>query len=480
MTPDTTTHHILTAGSLPALASLVDELGLSNRFSGDASLTGTDPVIRSRHHLGEASATAQLLIGIAGAAIWEARTGASIDIAINIIDALHFLHPTHFGKQAGRSMNIGAEHVAVNNVFRCADSQYVMLEAGPPYAKLLDGYLDFFDCGNNRDSLAREVAKWTASDFEDVLSAKGLPVCIARTSAEWRAHPQGIELAHTPVVEIEKIADGDPVPFPSEGPLEAPLSGVRVLDFTHVLAGPRSTGTLAEYGADVLHISAPFRRDTVAQDLGVDIGKRNAYLDLGQETDLNRMQQLAREADVLTTTYRPDVNRRFRLEPASLADGHRGIVTVAANAYGHTGPWADRPGFDQNGQVATGFARTEGSDGVPKFSPVFYLADLMTGYLAAAGTMAALLRRSTEGGSYAVRVSLARSTMWVQDLGLLTANEQDGAPETDNYPAATTSFPTVYGDITQLAPPLTFTNLRLPPVTRLTPYGSDPASWDTP
>ena len=70
---------------------------------------------------------------------------------------------------------------------------------------------------------------------------------------------------------------------------------------------------------------------------------------------------------------------------------------------------ADRPGFDQNGQVASGFAAKEGEPGRPKFSPVFYLADLMTGYLAAAGMMAALLRRAEEGGSYHVKLSLARS-----------------------------------------------------------------------
>jgi hypothetical protein len=68
---------------------------------------------------------------------------------------------------------------------------------------------------------------------------------------------------------------------------------------------------------------------------------------------------------------------------------------MTANAYGHEGPW---PGFDQNGQVASGFAVKEGGAGPPKFSPVFYLADLMTGYFAAAGMMAALLRRSIEGG----------------------------------------------------------------------------------
>lgn len=122
------------------------------------------------------------------------------------------------------------------------------------------------------------------------------------------------------------------------------------------------------------------------------------------------------------------MNERFGLLPEQLAAAsERGIVYMSANAYGHSGPWKNRPGFDQNGQVASGFAMAEGQGGPPKFSPVFYLADLITGYFAAAGMMAALHRRAIEGGSYQVKLSLARSAMWVQELGLLDVAAQRGA-----------------------------------------------------
>jgi hypothetical protein len=128
------------------------------------------------------------------------------------------------------------------------------------------------------------------------------------------------------------------------------------------------------------------------------------------------MKRLARKADVFANSYRPGVNKRFGLLPAELAaKSERGIVCMTANAYGHSGPWTERPGFDQNGQVASGFASKGGEPDKPRFSPVFYLADLMTGHFAAAGMMAALLRRSIEGGSYNVKVSLTRSAVWVQD-----------------------------------------------------------------
>jgi hypothetical protein len=132
--------HSLQDGQLGALASLLDLLELSTHFRNDATLLGSDPVIRSPHKLGEASATAQLLIGAAGAAIRTARTREKTDIEIDIVDALHFLHSTHFVSQSGHFINVGAEFVELNGVFRCKDGGYVMIEAGPPYPKLLKGY----------------------------------------------------------------------------------------------------------------------------------------------------------------------------------------------------------------------------------------------------------------------------------------------------------------------------------------------------
>ena len=460
-----------------ALSDLLNILGLTGKFTGDAILNGADPVIKSPHRLGEASAIAQLIIGAAGAAIWEERTGQSSDIAIDILDALHFLHPTHYVQQQGRSINVGAESVPVNDMFLCKDNRYLMLEAGPPYAKLLKGYLNFFDCGDNKESYAREVAKWNSEELETELAKIGVPACRAFTREEWLLHPQGKYLETIPVIEIEKIADGPKVPFSMEQVI-APLSGIKVLDFTHVLAGPRSARTLAEYGADVLHVTSPTYPDTFAQHLGVDVGKRCTYLDLREDEDRKKIHELASTTDVFTTTYRHSVNERFGLLPEQLAKiSEKGIICMTANAYGHSGPWADRAGFDQNGQVASGFAAKEGGNEKPKFSPVFYLADLMTGYFAAAGMMAALLKRATEGGSYHVKLSLARSAMWVQELGYLDTTQQDGLPATDNYPPNLATFNSVYGEISNLRPPLKFSNINLPEATHLEPYGSSNPVW---
>jgi crotonobetainyl-CoA:carnitine CoA-transferase CaiB-like acyl-CoA transferase len=469
----------LSSGDLKPLAALIDNLPLESNFSGDAVLKGADPVIHSPHHLGEASGMVQLLIGIAGAAIWHARTGQKTDIEIDIIHALHHLHPTHFVQQQGRLINVGAEFVDVNDMFLCRDNRYVMIEGGPPYLKLLKGYLNFFDCGYNKKSIAREVAKWDSADLEEALAKAGLPVSRSFTRQEWLSHPQGIALNETPVIEMEKISDGAPVPFDSGA--TSPLQGIRVLDFSHVLAGPRSARTLAEYGAEVLHITSPAYPDTFAQHLGVDEGKKCAYLDLREAADRETMQRLARQADVFTNNYRTGVTKRFGLSAAELAaTSERGIICMDINAFGHSGPWAERPGYDQVAQAATGFAAKEGEPNKPQFSPVFYLGDTMGSDFAAAGMMAALLRRSIEGGSYHVKLSLARSEMWVQELGFLETAAQASLPEKDIYPARMISVDSAYGKLSFVAPPLTFSNLALPAESNLLsllPYGAYAPEW---
>ena len=436
---------------------------------------GTTP--SSARHTGwvRPRCTTQLLIGAAGAAIWAARGGTRTDISVDIFHALHYLHQTHYVGQSGypaasepsssRSMVSFRPATAATSCSRpgrrtrscstgISTSSTAVTTSNPSPARSPSG--------------TRRISNWR---WPTPVSRPA-----GRSPVEWLAHPQGQALARTPPIEIVKLADGDPVPFREDG--NWPLDGVRVLDFTHVLAGPRSARTLAEYGAEVLHISSPWFADTRAQHLGVDVGKYDAYLDLRSDEDLATMQRLAASADVFASTYRPAVNQRFGLLPAPLAAAsERGIVYMSANAYGHSGPWQDRPGFDQNAQVASGFAMAEGQGGPPKFSPVFYLADLITGYFAAAGMMAALHRRAIEGGSYQVKLSLARSAMWVQELGLLDVAAQGEVPETDSYPAETVSIDTAYGAVTLLAPPLTFTNLTLPDTDRLVPYGADPAAW---
>lgn len=465
----------LKTGGLPNLSKLVSALGLSD-FAGNASLYGSDPVLQSPHRLGEATSYALLLEAIAAATIWQQRAHEfRINIESNIIDSIHALHSTHFLEHSGYPLSVGAETVPTNGLFTCSDGRHIMLESGPPYPKLERGYLDYFDCGNNRESIARQVAKYNSEELQETLSERGLPACIAYRQSEWLQHQQGHILKNTPLIEIEKLSSGYPQGF--AGGATHPLSGIKVLDFTHVLAGPRSTRSLANYGADVLHISSPYHRDTVAQNLLVNLGKRSAYLLLHEPKDRATLGELMLKSDVFAFSYRTSVAEKFGITPLDIAKSGRSMIFLSINAYGHSGPWYERPGFDQNAQAATGICVSEGGFTEPRFSPVFYLNDFLTGYLAAAGVMAALLRRANEGGSYHVKLSLARTAMWVQDLGSVDRHAYKNAPPTDNYAAKLRQVRTDCGLITELAPAAKFSNMPVCDLDLLHPFGADPAAW---
>jgi hypothetical protein len=244
---------------------------------------------------------------------------------------------------------------------------------------------------------------------------------MTRSLAEWDASAQGQAAASLPPVLIEKIADAPPVPLPSAA--ARPLSGVRVLDLTRVIAGPVAGRTLAAHGADVLHISAAHLPsfDELVMDTGR--GKRTAALDLRAPDDCARLRNLATSADIFLQGYRPEAIAGHGFAAEALAALNPGIICVSLSAYGHLGPWAARRGFDSLVQNANGMNNAEAlaaEEAKPRPLPCQAL-DHASGYLLAFGAMAALLRRAEEGGSWLVRVSLACTGEWIKRLGRLDA-----------------------------------------------------------
>lgn len=441
-----------------------------------AKLIGDDPIVNSVHKVGEAGAITQLLMDILAGKIWQTKVGnKEINLSITIEDALHSIHETHYITQGGYHIDVGAERVAVNNVFECSDGRYVMLEAGPPYDHLLYGYLNFFHCPNTYEAIKEKVATYDSETLEKELNALGLPCSRAFTTEEWLQSPQGQLLAQKPIIEITKLSSGEPVPFDQTN--QAPLSGINVFDFTHVLAGPYSTRSLGLYGANVLHISSPYHPDTLSQHLGVDIGKKNAYLDLNSEKALSIKDKLIEDADVIVSSYRKNVNEKFGIFP-DIVNSSKGKVLVELNAYGSEGAWSERGGFDQNGQVVSGFSMTEGDGKIPKFSPVFYLNDLLTGHLATIGALAALIRRSIEGGSYSVKVNLTKTAMWVESLGLIDKELLGDLPATDVYELTNIEHHmTDFGELTYPGSFVKGAEAYKVDNNFLTPYGSSEATW---
>jgi hypothetical protein len=276
-----------------------------------------------------------------------------------------------------------------------------------------------------REAVAEALSRWRAEDFEAEAARAGLVVSAARGFDDWDAHPQAAALAGQPVVALERIDRQDgrsrhpPEPLPALSTADdLPLKGVRVLDLTRILAGPVAGRTLAAYGADVMLVNSPNlpNIDAVAD---TSRGKRSVHLDLKTEAGREGLRALVREADVLVQGYRPGALAALGFGTDDLQRLRPGLVGVDLSAYGTTGPWAGRRGFDSLVQTATGFNLAEAEAfgaGQPRALPVQVL-DFSAGFLIAFGVQAALWRRAHEGGGWRVGVTLARTGLWLRELG---------------------------------------------------------------
>jgi hypothetical protein len=241
-------------------------------------------------------------------------------------------------------------------------------------------------------------------------------VGMVRSRAEWQAHGQGRAVATLPLFEIIEIGEARPE-LGGQGP--RPLSGVRVLDLTRVIAGPVCGRTLASYGADVMLVTSPHLANAPALVMDTGLGKLSVSLDLRRADDAERLRRLIREADVFCQSYRPGALARYGFGPDDVARLRPGIVYVTLSAYGHGGPWQERRGFETLIQSVSGMAHEQGMGAGldrPQHLPA-QVVDHGTGYLAAFGALTALARRARDGGSYLVRVSLAQTGRWVDALG---------------------------------------------------------------
>jgi hypothetical protein len=282
----------------------------------------------------------------------------------------------------------------------------------------------------DRDAVRQAVSQWDALELEEaILDAKGAGGMV-RTIAEWSQHPQSAAIASLPLMEIVKIGDSPPEKLPDG---DRPLSGVRVLDLTRVLAGPTCARTLAEHGADVLKITGAHLPNIGYQEYDTGHGKLSANLDLREQEDLDTLRGLVSDADVFSQGYRPGTLGLRGLSPQELAELRPGLVYVSLSAFSHVGPWASRRGFDTVVQTVSGITSRQaelfpGIEPGPQFYPVSAI-DYLTGYLMAFGALVALARRAREGGSWLVRISLAQTGHWLVGRGQVPENELNDVPK---------------------------------------------------
>lgn len=454
------------------LKEILRAAGLPAEAAAEASITGGDPVLPTPFRIAEAGAAALAATGIGASALWALRGGKRQSVTIDARAAAAALRSTRYLRIDGKEP--AALWDAVSGIYPDAEGRHLYIHCN--FANHRAAAVKTLGAADDRKSVAAAIAAGKAGDLaEAIVAAGGVGVLVCRPE-EWAAHPQSAAVATLPLLSIEKIGEAPPEPLPAG---DRPLSGIRVLDLTRVLAGPTCARTLAEHGADVLKIAGPHLPHSGAVEFDTGHGKRSAHLDLRQAADVETLRGLARQADVFSQSYRPGALGARGFAPEALAALRPGIVAVTLSAFGGVGPWGGRRGFDTVVQAASGMAMIEGGAKGPRFMPVSAI-DYVSGYLMAFGAMVALHRRATEGGSWLVRVSLARIGQWIVDRGLLAADAiadlpADLAPE--EIAAMQVDSLSPAGRLTHLGPVLRMSETPPRWDRPAVPLGHDPATW---
>lgn len=357
--------------------------------------------------------------------------------------------------------------------YEAADG-WVRLHTNAPHHRA--AALSVLGAGGDREAVARAVAGRSAEDVEAAVTKRGGCAAAMRSRAAWAAHPQGASVAGEPLLWIEATeAAAAEVPPAVRG---RPLAGLRVLDLTRVLAGPVATRFLAMLGAEVLRIDSPtWEEPGVVPE--VTLGKRCARLDLRRPDDRLQLAALLRRTDILVHGYRPDALARLGFGGEARRRLRPGLVDVSLDAYGWTGPWAGRRGFDSLVQTCAGIA-AEGMrrSGAQKPVPLPVQAlDHATGYLMAAAAVRGVTRRLMTGQGSEARGSLARTAALLWSRSAPDREVPLAPPGPADYAEAIEATP--WGPAQRLRPPLAIDGVQVFPDQPAGQLGSARAAWSS-
>lgn len=443
----------------------------------DVSITGDDPQLPSVYRVGALANGVIAAQALAAAECFRERTGRAQRVDADARRAcVAFRSERYLRVDDGPAPD---PRDPLTGFYETRDGRWIQLHANFPHHRA--GIVRVLGCANDHAPVVQAIRGWDGAALDQALGDAGLCAALIRSPDEWAALPQAQALARLPLFEIIRIGDAPAMPIGGGGGTqpERPLSGVRVLDLSRVIAGPVAGRTLAQHGAGVLLINGPHLPNIAPLVIDNGRGKRSATLDLREPDGRASLAALLKDADVFVQSYRPQSLAARGFGPEDAARMKPGIVYATVSAYGHEGPWSTRRGFDSLVQSASGIAWTEAhaaGQTNPRHLPCQAL-DHATGYLAAFGAMVALNRRAKEGGSWHVRVSLAQTGRWLQSMGTLDGGQAAHDPSIDDVRDALQTMDSPFGTLTCTQPAermsVTPPHWALPPV----PIGSDEARW---
>ncbi len=416
-----------------ALANLWTAARLPADALSQIDLPGSGPVLPSSFDVATAAQASLGAAALAATTLWHQRSGQSQRVSVDRVHAT--LECTAHFAIDGVAPDLWDP---LSGLYACGGHAgkapgWVRIHAN--FAHHRDGALRLLGLpvgpNTTRGAVTLALREWQAEEFELAAADAGLAVAAARSFAQWDVHPQALALAGQPLVAIEPIGGAAaPLPWPRLGadqrPIQRPLTGLRVLDLTRILAGPVAGRCLAAYGADVMLVNSP-SLPNIGAIADTSRGKLSTLIDLSGAPGRAQLDALVDGAHVFLQGYRPGALAALGYGAQALAARRPGIVVASLSAYGASGPWGGRRGFDSLVQTATGFnlaeaeaaaAATPNAAGPlqPKAMPMQIL-DYAAGHLLAFGIQAALWRQATQGGSWQVRVSLAGVGAWLRSLG---------------------------------------------------------------
>jgi crotonobetainyl-CoA:carnitine CoA-transferase CaiB-like acyl-CoA transferase len=446
------------SGELP-LRQILEASGWRDAPLKALTVTDDADLIPTRYPIEAMGVAAIAAVGLAVYNLWRLRGGAGQDITVNRKAAALAMASSDYLLVDGVKVKTWDP---VTGFYQDRNGDWIYLHGNFPH--LRDGLLTRLGSGNDPESIKRAVADREVAELEHETIEQGLCASVARTRAEWLRHAQHEAVLALPLLEITRIGDAPPQPLP---PGMRPLSGVRVVDCSRVIAGPMAGRTLAEHGADVLRINGPHLPYIEPLIIDTGLGKRSCHLDLRAPDDAGQLRALVSDADIFVDAYRPGALAERGFGADALHDLRPGIISVSLSAWSRLGPWSARRGYDSLVQAACGLTLNEG-DSAPSRMPCAPL-DYLAGYLAAYGAMVALARRAEEGGSWRVELSLLRIAEWIFDMADalgVKSTVSAAMPGRDEIGAFYQSRPSEFGRLDHLAPAMTLSGT--------------PPGWDRP
>jgi hypothetical protein len=444
----------LAVGGEPGLLSAVE-------FTGEGDLPSVFPVSDlAVASIGAAALAVAELIGTSAPAVPAAR----IDRRLASYWFGHSLAP--------EGWSVPPIWDAVAGDYAAADG-WIKLHTNSPHH--LKAALGALGVAYDKDAVRAAVARWRADELEAAIVSRGGCAATMRSQAAWAQHPQGNAVAAEPLVHCQTAPVAKPQEARAVDPAR-PLAGLRVLDLTRIIAGPVASRFLAGFGADVLRIDPlVWQEESLAPDM--TLGKRCARLDLRQPAGRDRLLALFADADVVVHGYRPGALDGLGLGAQVRREVAPNIVDVSLDAYGWTGPWAGRRGYDSLVQMSSGIAdegmRRFGKDR-PTPLPVQAL-DHATGHILAAAALRGLTGVRTGKAVSTARVSLARTATLLAGAASREPAGSLSQPDAGDYDERIEV--TAWGPARRLRPPLAIDGTAMRWTSAAAALGSSPPKW---